>query len=190
MSMQEFSLQSHIESILFFKGEPMHVKTLSEMLDVAIDDVQNAILLLQKELENRGLTLITNGDEVALSTAPHTAPLIEKITKDELVRDLGKAGLETLAIILYKGSASRKEIDSIRGVNSSFILRNLSIRGLVERAENEKGERGYYYKPTTELIAHLGISRLEDLPEYDSVKKDIEETTERLKQNDGDNDSI
>jgi segregation and condensation protein B len=92
-----------------------------------------------------------------------------------LVRDLGKAGLETLTIILYKHPIKRSEIDYIRGVNSSFILRNLLIRGLIERLTEKEGlGRGYLYKPTLELLSHLGVSKIENLPESASITSELE----------------
>ncbi|MDE2041410.1 MAG: SMC-Scp complex subunit ScpB, partial [Patescibacteria group bacterium] len=60
------------------------------------------------------------------------------------------------------------------GVNSQFILRNLLIRGLVERAENPGDARSFLYRTTLQLLSHLGISKIEDLPEYEAVRKDIE----------------
>ncbi|MDE2188364.1 MAG: SMC-Scp complex subunit ScpB, partial [Patescibacteria group bacterium] len=62
----------------------------------------------------------------------------------------------------------------IRGVNSQFILRNLLIRGLIERVENPADARSFLYKTTLDLLAHLGISKIDDLPEYEQVRKDIE----------------
>jgi segregation and condensation protein B len=109
-----------------------------------------------------------------LGTSKELSPLIEKLTKDELTRDLGKAGLETLSIVLYQGPLARADIDYIRGVNSQFILRALLIRGLVERIDNPKDARSYLYKPTLDLLSHLGVSKIADLPEYEQVRKDIE----------------
>src|SRR3989344_340255 len=80
----------------------------------------------------------------------------------EFYSELSRASLETLAIILYKGPISRREIDHIRGVNSGLILRSLMIRGLIERTEGT--ERSYSYKATLKLLEHLGITRREDLP--------------------------
>jgi segregation and condensation protein B len=87
---------------------------------------------------------------------------------------LGKAGLETLAIILYQGPISRADIDYIRGVNSQFIVRNLLIRGLIERVDNPTDARSFLYKTTLDLLSHLGISKIQDLPEYDQVRRDID----------------
>jgi segregation and condensation protein B len=110
-----------------------------------------------------------------LGTSKDISSLIETLSKEELVKDLGKAGLETLSIILYQGPISRAEIDYIRGVNSNFILRNLLIRGLVERVENPNDQRSFLYKPTLELISYLGLSKITDLPDYETVRKDIEQ---------------
>src|SRR5690606_13566672 len=88
-------------------------------------------------------------------------------------RDLGKAGLETLAIIMYKGKASKKEIDYIRGVNSGFIIRNLLIRGLIRR-EEESDDRSFSYSPTAELLAFMGISKVEDIPEYEAMREEMD----------------
>ena len=131
---------------------------------------------IQNSLQNnnRGLTLIQTDTEVMLGTAKEFSPLIEQLTKEELSRDLGKAGLETLSIVLYQGPISRADIDYIRGVNSQFILRNLLIRGLVERIDNPKDARSFLYKTTLDLLAHLGISKVEDLPEYEKVRSDID----------------
>lgn len=166
-------LDIQLEAILFFRGEPVSLKKLSEFSGSNPEEVKEALSLLKTKLEGRGIVLVQNGEEYMLGTTPNASEVIEKITKEELSKDLGKAGLETLAIIIYKGSASKREIDYIRGVNSGFILRNLLIRGLVEREEKE-GERGYVYKGTIDLLSHLGITHIEKMPEYESVQKELE----------------
>ena len=161
--------ESKIEAILLFKNEPTSLEELSKYLKVSRENIQLAINNLQEEYKNRGIVIITDGESVSLGTHPELSPLIEKIQKEEFSGDLGRAGLETLAIILYRGAVSRREIDYIRGVNSSFILRALMIRGLIERTESETGERSYSYKPTLELLRHLGVTKREDLPNYDEA---------------------
>lgn len=168
------NIESKIESILFFRNEPVSIAELSKILEASKEDVQSAIINLQKEYSSRGIVVLTNNDEVSLGTHPDNSNLIEMLQKEELSRDLGRAGLETLSIVLYRGPVSRREIDHIRGVNSGFILRALLIRGLIERTE-VSGERSYSYKPTLKLLQYLGITRIEDLPEYGNVFKKIEE---------------
>ena len=109
-----------------------------------------------------------------LGTAKELSSLIQVITQENISTDLGKSGLETLSIILYRGPISRTDIDYIRGVNSQFIIRNLLVRGLIERVDNPKDSRSYLYTSSLELLAHLGLSKVTDLPDYEAVSKDID----------------
>lgn len=168
------NLSTKLEAILFWKAEPISFKKLSQLLEVSEAEIMTALVELEKALQGRGISLVQTDTEVMLGTAKEISLLIEQLTKEELSRDLGKAGLETLAIILYQGPISRADIDYIRGVNSQFILRNLLIRGLVERIDNPTDARSFLYKTTLDLLAHLGISKIEDLPEYEKVRTDIE----------------
>ena len=167
-------LDKKIEAILFWKGEPMKLKKLADMFSVPEDEIKTAIIFLKDNLYNRGVALIEKEDEVMLATAPEFGDIIENLTKDELSKDLGKASLETLSIVLYQGPIKRSELDYIRGVNSQFILRNLLVRGLIEKITDPKDARTFVYKPSFELLAHLGVKSIEELPEYEAVRKDIE----------------
>lgn len=167
-------ISQKIEALLFWKSEPITIKRLSSLLKVDTASILAGLDKLDKELNGRGLTLVRNDEEVMLGTAKELSTMIEEITKEEISRDLGKAGLETLSIILYEGPISRADIDYIRGINSQFILRNLLIRGLVERVENPADARSYLYKPTLTLLSHLGISGIGSLPEYEVVRQEIE----------------
>lgn len=174
------TLDAKIEAILFFRAEPVKIPWLAEVLGVSSDDTHEALSLLQGKLSERGIVTVFKDDEVMLSTAPEMSEVIEKIAKEDLSRDLGKAALETLTIVLYKGPIARSEIDFIRGVNSNFILRSLQTRGLVERITGESGERSFLYRPTFELLSHLGITRIEDLPEYGEFRTRVEESIEEF----------
>lgn len=170
----QLNLESQIEAILFWKAEPISIKKLSTILKKSEDEIKNAILDLRKSLENRGITIVESADEITLGTSNKASELIESLTKEELTKDLGKAGLETLSIIIYQGPISRPEVDYIRGVNSQFIIRNLLVRGLIEKVDNPNDQRSFLYKPTIQLISYLGISKIEDMPEFEAVRKDID----------------
>jgi segregation and condensation protein B len=174
-------LTKQIEAILFWKAEPISIKRLASILNTEENQIKTAISTLEQELSGRGITVITNEDEVTLGTNKNLSSLIENITKEELSRDLGKAGLETLSIILYQGPISRADIDYVRGVNSQFILRALLVRGLVERIDNPKDARSFLYKPTIQLLSHLGISKVSDLPDFQIVKEEIEKAKNKDK---------
>ena len=87
--------------------------------------------------------------------------------------------METIAIIAYKGPLTRLDIEYVRGVNSSFIIRNLLMRGLVERVENPKDARSYLYKVSFDFLKHLGVTGIEDLPQYQEFKKSRIEVLEK-----------
>ena len=176
--MEELSLDNQIEAVLFWKGEPQSIKKLAASLGKKEEDILASLEILKEKIKDRGVELVFNNDEVMLGTAPKLSHIIERLTKEELVRDLGKAGLETISIIAYKSPVSRAEIDYIRGVQSNFILRNLQIRGLVEKITNEKDHRSFLYRPTFELLQFLGVSKIEDLPEYEKVKAEFENNIE------------
>jgi segregation and condensation protein B len=126
--------------------------------------------------------LLEKENEITLGTAPELSKLIEDLQKEELNKDLSKASLETLSIVLYKNGVSRAEIDYIRGVNSSFTLRALSVRGLVEKTMDAKDNRRYIYKPSFELLSFMGVKSVEELPEYAEVKNGIEIAVKNLEE--------
>ncbi len=166
------TLTTKLEGFLFWKGEAISIKELSSIFQVSTEEIVSALKSLEEILNTRGIRLIRTEEVAELRSAPELSELIEKITKEELNKDLGKAGLETLSIVLYEGPITRREIDYIRGVNSQFIVRNLLVRGLIERVEG-KDSRSFAYNPTIELLAHLGIQSRTDLPEYASFQEKI-----------------
>lgn len=174
------TIDAKIESILFFKAEPLSVKKLAQILKTEEQEIITALQTLKEKLAGRGVALLEKDGEVMLGTAPEASGIIEELTKEELTRDLGRAGLETLSIVLYRGPITRSGIDYIRGVNSTFILRNLLIRGLVEKIPNPEDQRSFLYRPTFDLLSYLGIPRVEDLPEYQNTNEAIETFTKEF----------
>ena len=162
-----------IEGLLFYKSAPQKKASLLKLYSVSAGDLELAITHLAKRLESGATRLVVTGTEIAFATAPELAPFIEQIRKADIKSDIGKAGAETLAIVLYRGPVSRSEIDRVRGVNSSIILRNLMIRGLVERSANTKGS-GYVFLVTPALLLQLGITHKNSLPEFAKITDALE----------------
>jgi segregation and condensation protein B len=167
------NLENKIEAILFFKGEPVSRKKLADILNVGQTEINDGIEKLKENLQNRGVVLVENDNEIALGTAPELSKLIEHLQKEELSKDLSKASLETLSIVLYKNGVSRAEIDYIRGVNSSFTLRALSVRGLVEKTIDTKYSRRYIYRPSFELLSYMGVKSVEELPDWGDLNNSM-----------------
>ncbi len=170
---QIYGLTQHIEAILFWRGDPMSISSLAKITGSEKDEVKQALIQVKSNLASRGIVLIEHDGEYTLGTNPESAKLIEAARTEELSKDLGKAGLETLAIVLYQGPIRRSDIDYIRGVNSNFILRNLLIRGLIERKPDPKDSRASVYLASMELLRFLGLSHVEDLKDFEAVKEAI-----------------
>jgi len=162
-----------IEGLLFFKATPIKKTQLIDQFSVDNDGLEAALVALTTRLEAGALRLLQTDTEIQLVTAPALAPFIEDIQKADIKRDIGKAGAETLAIVLYQGTVSRAEIDRIRGVNSSFILRNLMVRGLIERKSVKSGS-GFIFSVTTDLLAHLGITSTQSLTDFARITDALE----------------
>ncbi len=175
-------LEQKIEAILFWKGEPLSRKKLSEILAVGQVEINEAILKLKENLANRGVVVVEKDDDLTLGTSPNVSELIENLQKEELNKELSKASLETLSILLYKNGTTRAEIDYIRGVNSSFILRALSVRGLVEKTVDPNDNRRFVYKPSLNLLSFMGVKSIEEMPEFNDINKTIEESAKALEE--------
>ena len=163
------TLEQQLEAILFALGEPLSVAQLANLTKTEAAQVEAALATLKEQLSGRGIQLVQSHQGYTFGTHPDASPLLDTIRKDELGKDLSKASLETLAIILYYNGATRSDIDFIRGVNSNFILRNLVMRGLIERTEYAEDSRKSFYVPTVDLMNHLGITSITDLPDYASI---------------------
>ncbi len=166
--MEREKIKSIIESLLFVSGEPVKISSLAKIIGVSVDQSEKAVKELQKELKEkkRGIHIIVQEKSVQAVSAPENGSFVEKIIKEEENSSLSAAALETLAIVAYRGPLSRAEIESFRGVNSAFVLRNLALRGLVEKEENSFGGRGYLYKASFDFLKKLGLGSIEELPEY------------------------
>lgn len=164
-------LAQHIEGILFWKGEPIAKKFFVQFFDTTTEEVEAALSIIKAGFENRGISFIENGEEIELRTSASISDVIEKMRKEELSRDLGKASLETLAIVAYKGPSTRKEIEYVRGVNCQSILRTLETRGLVEKEESGGRTK---YKATTDFMGHLGITSWNELPDFNKSVEAVE----------------
>lgn len=163
-----------IEGFLFYKSAPQKKQTIIKIFDISEDDFVQALNILRERLRVGATRIIETETEIQLVTCSEMAPIIEAIRKSDLKTDIGKAGAETLAMVLYRGPISRADIDRVRGVNSSFILRNLLIRGLVERVQ-DKGAGGFKFVATPALLAHLGVSAKHELPDFARINDVLEQ---------------
>jgi len=167
------SLKSQLESLLFVAIKPLAIKELAVLTNTKTKEVEEALQTLETEYAEteRGLSLIKNNNQYQLTTAPANAALVQEFLKDETNGELSQPSLEALTIIAYRGPIGKLELEKIRGVNCSLIIRNLLLRGLIEE-KYDKAKDENFYTVTHDFVRFLGIRSVNDLPEYKKLGAD------------------
>jgi len=165
-------LEAHIQAVLFATAEPMTVRKLKNILEATKEEVEAGIEVLANRLndEASGLRLIVKEEQVELVTAADSSEFVKKALKFDVEGELTKPSLEALTILAYRGPMTRPELEQIRGVQSSMILRNLMMRGLVEQKEEARLGQPLY-AVTVDFLKHLGVTSQAELPDFESLSK-------------------
>ncbi|MEK7539827.1 MAG: SMC-Scp complex subunit ScpB [Patescibacteria group bacterium] len=169
------NLTQTIESLLLVEPKGFSLKRLAGLTQASADEVSEAVAALAQrytEIQS-GLRLVQDGNQVQLTTGPESAVTIQAYVKDETSGELTRPSLETLTIIAYRGPIPKSELELIRGINCSLILRNLLIRGLVrEEAQKTTGES--IYSVTVDFLRLLGLSSTAELPEFEKLNQNVD----------------
>jgi len=161
------SLSSQLESLLFVSPKPLSLKEMADLTETKSKEVEEVLNNLAQDYkeQERGFTLIKNNSQYQLTTSGDNAELVAKFLRDETSGELSQPSLEALTIIAYRGPISKLDLERIRGINCSLILRNLLLRGLVEeKMDKQKNEN--FYSVTLDFIKFLGIADITELPDY------------------------
>ena len=171
-----------LEAILFAVGEEgLSKEEISNALEIDEEEVEREIETLQKQYENRAIEVKLLGNKYKLVTKEEYKDYIKKIS-DEIGNNLSKSALETLAIIAYNEPITRVQIDDIRGVNSSIMLRNLRAKGFIEDVgKSDLPGKPTLYKTTNYFLDYFNLSSRDDLPkltdeEIEVLEEDLFQT--------------
>ena len=162
---QDFGV-GELVSILFTAGDEVSKRDLGK---VFLDDLDILIEDARESLRPLGLVILSDGDSLQIVVAPEYNETVADWQKTEGASPLSSAAIETLATVCYLGSARKTDIDFIRGVNSYFTLRKLSMRGMLSVDSNG------VYTPTIEALGNLGVERIDDLPDWETVNRTLRE---------------
>ncbi len=162
--------QAQLEAILFSEGGEMPVKAVRDALGLQQDEL--AMLVSAYNEQGRGMVLVIDDKKILMRVSQEHAPLVETLRKEESNQALSKASLEVLSLVLYSegSSLSASEIEHIRGVNSGYTLRQLTIRGLLSKV---RSGMSYQYAPTAELLSFLGVTHAGALPGMAEVQQQL-----------------
>lgn len=166
------SIKSKLEALLFVAIKPLALNELVSAVEEKKDDVKKVLEELVNDYKEResGLTLINNNSKYQLTTAPDNAALIKNFLKSEVSGELSQPSLEALTIIAYRGPISKLELERIRGVNCSLIIRNLLMRGLVEE-KFDRSKQENYYNVSLDFVRYLGINDIQELPDFTKLSQ-------------------
>ena len=162
-----------VEAVLFASDAPLtpgEIARADERLDE--DQVEEALQMLKAEYEDaqRAFHLTEIAEGYQILTRPEFAPYLERFDNVPRANRLSGPSLETLAIIAYRQPIGRIEIEYIRGVNSSGVIRTLQDRSLIDIVGRGDGlGRPLLYGTTQHFQEHFGFASLNDLPRPDEL---------------------
>ena len=153
-----------LEALLFVVDRPITRREAAKLLEASKSDLDRLVTALTANLAQRGITLITHGDELQLASGAEQARAVLAWVGTG-GSDLTAAPLETLAVIAYRQPVTKGGIEEIRGVDADYALRVLLERGLIEEAGRlETAGRPIRYATTLEVLRRFGLGSLADLP--------------------------
>src|SRR5438067_7417303 len=157
-------LAGHLVAVLFAAAGPLAPAEAARLLDISEERLNLVCDLLEHE-PPLGLALQRLPDRLQLTTAGSSSVVVERYLGSPPPVRLSRAALEALAVIAYRGPATRGEIDAIRGVNSDSAVATLLSRNLV----SEGGRRESVGGParlaiTADCLQYLGLRSIDELP--------------------------
>ena len=158
-----------LEAILFAIAKPISIKKLSKQLDVSQEIIIQSIedVKIRFNTPESGIHLIEQDGDIQFTTNPVSSKDVALFLKQAESCPLTRPSLEALTVIAYRGPITKPEIEQIRGINCSLIIRNLLIRGLIDEKEDRERLQPVY-SLSMKFIKTLGINKISDLPEYES----------------------
>ncbi len=180
---RELKIDEKIEAILFVADGMVSTSQLAEALGEKSVQIEKGLNQLEERLLiGSGIRLQKHAGKYQLTTAPELGLIIENFLGLEATTHLTNASLETLAIIAYKQPITRPGIDSIRGVNSDGVLKNLLFKGLIEEIGRAEGPgRAILFGTTPDFLRQFGLNSLKDLPDLDLSQEMEQKDTQVLK---------
>lgn len=174
-----------LEGLLFVVGEDgLTLDQIEEVLEITEDEVKALVNALKQsyEAEDRGLRIDFLGNRLKLTTKFEHREYYQKLLENPETNILSQAALETLAIIAYNEPVTRMQVDKIRGVSSSQMIRKLVAKGLIkESGRSDLPGRPILYETTNDFLDYFGLKNIEELPDMEKYIEEAEEEVDEEK---------
>ena len=168
--------------LLFVVGEDgLTIEQLVDVLEINEEEAKCLLMELKKDYEsdNRGLRIDFLGNKFKLTTKFEHKNYYQKLIENPETNFLSQAALETLAIIAYNEPITRVQIDEIRGVGTTSIIRKLVAKGFIkESGRSDLPGRPILYETTHEFLDYFCLSSIEDLPKIEDILKEFSDKDE------------
>jgi len=172
--MEKEELKSIIECLLFFSDKPLSIEKLAEIMERdSFDEIKEAVEDLQKEYElrNSGLQVLNIAQGYQICTRSEFSRWVRKLYKAQTTFQLSLPALETLSIIAYKQPVTRGEIEKVRGVDASYVLRTLLGKKLIRISGRKKlPGRPILYGTSPDFLRYFGLKDLSEIPSLEEIK--------------------
>ena len=168
-------MESVVEGLLYVQGDlGITLKDIERILGIDEEEAKRIVLSLKNYDDNkRGLRINFLGNTIKLTTREEHKEYYQKLLEEPTSNCLSQSALETLAIIAYNEPITRGNVDSLRGVDSAYVMRRLLAKGLIkECGKADTIGRPTLYKTTDEFLDYFGLGSRNDLPK---IELDMEE---------------
>ncbi len=169
-------MEGIIEGLLYVQGDlGLTIKQIEDILEITEEEAKKLVLSLKNyyEEDNRGLRINYLGNTIKLTTKEEHQKYYQKLLEDPTSRNLSQSALEVLAIIAYNEPITRGDLENMRGVDSTYVLRRLLAKGLIkECGKSDLPGRPILYKTTDDFLDYFGLASIKDLPNIELLEED------------------
>lgn len=169
-------MEEIIEGLLYVQGDlGLTIKQIEDILEINEETAKEVVLKLKNYYDEnkRGFRINFLGNTIKLTTREEHREYYQILLEEPSTNSLSQSALETLAIIAYNEPISRGEVDSFRGVDSSYVMRRLLAKGLIkECGRAEQAGRPILYKTTDDFLDYFGLASKDDLPSIEVLEED------------------
>ncbi|MDY5058645.1 MAG: SMC-Scp complex subunit ScpB [Bacilli bacterium] len=169
-------MEGIIEGLLYVQGDlGLTINQIEDILEIPEEEAKRLVLNLKNYYEenNRGLRINYLGNTIKLTTKEEHQKYYQKLLESPSSNNLSESALEVLAIIAYNEPITRGDLEKLRGVDSTYVLRRLLAKGLIkECGKSDLPGRPILYKTTDDFLDYFGLASIKDLPNIELLEED------------------
>lgn len=168
-------MEGIIEGLLYVQGDlGLTINQIEDILEIPEEEAKRLALNLKNYYEenNRGLRINYLGNTIKLTTKEEHQKYYQKLLESPSSNNLSESALEVLAIIAYNEPITRGDLEKLRGVDSTYVLRRLLAKGLIkECGKSDLPGRPILYKTTNDFLDYFGLASIKDLPNIELLEE-------------------